>query len=445
MTGDDMDRFVPPAGAHARPRRRETGSTMTFAAISIFVVVAFCAMVFNTGRVVSMRMQTQNAADAAAYSGALIKANSLSTVGYINDGMAHVYWYMMRYNVDNVVLGTLACIADHPKNGKPKAPDYYVGLLQAKIQYEAAYRNAQIMIPRGQLTLRTLAKMERAIALATPVMMQKEIFRVAKSNGAQRVSIFPPLERFASLSQYHFFEDDNIQRFADKRATVHVGKRELPDWYVPTKGRTKGDKEYHQTRMCWNWDYHKDIFNMAGLAWGAEQLLHALCQVCRGIGYNCFIPFHVRMHQAEAKKRHNPPYQSIDMNSFKLPLVYKKDAFHDFHVGVWRDRLEDPLLFFEDPEWGYFAYASAAAGLIDNNGRQTTAVPRSPGNWLNSEHNGYGYLHWGARLVPSGTMLTGGMPYMLRAGFRISGWKAEPKGRRDSKVNEKMAKMNQFK
>lgn len=430
--------------ANRRRLQRQRGSTMTFAAITLFVVIAFCAMVFNTGRVVTTRMEIQNAADAAAYSGALVKANSLSTLTSINDGMAHIYWYMMRYNVDVVVLGTLACIADHPESGDPKAPDYYVGLLQAKIQYETAYRNAQIMIPRGQLTLRTLAKMERAIALATPVMMQKTIYAVARDNGAERVSIFPPLQRLTNLSKYHFVEDDRIERFADQRAKRQVGRNELPDWYVAVKGRTKGDKEYHQTRMCWNRDYHQEIFEMAGLAWGLEQLLHALCPVCHGIGHNCVIPFHVRMHQREAKKRHSPAYDSIDLSKFELPLVLRKDAFADLHVGVWRARHEDPLLFFEDPAWGTFAVASAAAGLVDEAGRQTTGVPKQPGNWLQSDRNNYGFLHWGARLVPSGAMLTPGMPYALRVGFRISGWKADYGSKRDPRINALMAQMNQF-
>ena len=52
-------------------------------------------------------IQLQGAADAAAYSGALVEAESLESIAFLNDGMAFVYYAECRYTIDAIVYATL--------------------------------------------------------------------------------------------------------------------------------------------------------------------------------------------------------------------------------------------------------------------------------------------------------------------------------------------------
>ena len=67
--------------------RDEGGQGIVFAAASLLVMVGFVALVFNVGTVVENRMRIQMAADNAAYSGAMVQANALSTIAWINSAM----------------------------------------------------------------------------------------------------------------------------------------------------------------------------------------------------------------------------------------------------------------------------------------------------------------------------------------------------------------------
>src|SRR5690606_33553407 len=60
-------------------------------------------------------------------------------------------------------------------------------------RYQKVRRTAEKMIPAGVRWLDLLAQTERVIARATPRLMKEAIFRVAKANGAERVSIYPEL------------------------------------------------------------------------------------------------------------------------------------------------------------------------------------------------------------------------------------------------------------
>ena len=50
----------------------ESGQGILFAAATLLVLVGFIAFVFNIGRLLDRRTKTQIAADAAAYSGAMV-------------------------------------------------------------------------------------------------------------------------------------------------------------------------------------------------------------------------------------------------------------------------------------------------------------------------------------------------------------------------------------
>ncbi|NQT18890.1 MAG: Tad domain-containing protein, partial [Planctomycetes bacterium] len=98
-----------------RLHRGEEAQGMVFGAISLFMLAACIGLVHNSGVITSRRIETQNAADAAAYSGSLVTANIISDVAWMNDGMAYVYYNMMRYAVDVTIYRTIAEMRDHNK------------------------------------------------------------------------------------------------------------------------------------------------------------------------------------------------------------------------------------------------------------------------------------------------------------------------------------------
>ena len=88
--------------------RDEAGQGIIFAAASLVVLVGFVALVYNLGRVIEGRTRMQLAADSAAYSGAMVEANSLSAIGWINSAMAQTYYNSLKYAVDVNVSGVAA-------------------------------------------------------------------------------------------------------------------------------------------------------------------------------------------------------------------------------------------------------------------------------------------------------------------------------------------------
>ncbi|MFH1023431.1 MAG: Tad domain-containing protein [Planctomycetota bacterium] len=190
-----------PARTLTAPRRsrRDSGQALIFGAITFFMIVAAIALVVNVGQSVNTKIRLQNAADSAAYGGALIEGNCVSSVGWVNDGMALVYYHLMRYAVDTSVHATLAHMKEH---GPPFPDDGVVGLPNAVAEYDAAWQKADEWIPKGERWLTMLAQMERVVALITPVLVEKETYDVAKANGAKKAALFPKFQMFPDPEGY---------------------------------------------------------------------------------------------------------------------------------------------------------------------------------------------------------------------------------------------------
>ncbi|MBI3271283.1 MAG: Tad domain-containing protein [Planctomycetes bacterium] len=525
---------VPSAFSGRRPVRTgpslvadEGGSVMAFAAISVFVLVGFMAMTFNFGQVISIRMEMQNAADGAAYSAGLVKANSMNSMVWINDGMAVVYWWLMRYAVDTIHLGVLAELADHPRNGSPKPKFQIVGIMppSATVRYKAALASARINIPRGELLLQKLSKMARGIAWATPVLMKKEAYKIAKMNGAQRCVVFGAgqgVRRFTG--KYAYFEDEKPRRFYRDYTVGKVGKNELPSWFNPEKGKTNNDREYHQTRICWipyikalswNYDKHQNAFDrwlraaqvispisaraaqvavrgagaalvaapnprvaqgitkalaagltaavagataealakmttpptaaalaipFAALTASAAALGQATfsCPVCHGRGHGGAGPFAVRMYQKDIR---NKAGQSINLKRFTMPLVLKKDAFDPVHVGCWYPQTQ-PLLFFTNPSFGTFAFASSQVGFLKPGGKIDTSN-KNLSSFSRSDNNLH-LINFAARLLPEKNALTGRLNPRLLTELQLANWADPANGRSDPRMRSRFGQTQSF-
>ncbi len=179
--------------------RDQSGQTMVFGAISLFLLVTVTAMIFNVGQVVTHRTEMQNAADAAARTGAVTEANFVSTIAFLNDGMAYIYYNLMRYATNVTVFGVLAELKE---TGPPYPSDAVVGVANPVAQYNQAFLDASQWVPRCYTWLNSINRVERAIALSGAELVKREIRRTAVENaihttasgaskGVEALALFP--------------------------------------------------------------------------------------------------------------------------------------------------------------------------------------------------------------------------------------------------------------
>ncbi len=88
-----------------RRLRDERGQTSLFMALFIFTMIIMFAFTTNVGMLVHAKINLQNAADAASYSGAAVQARQLTAVGYLNWEMRRalkefMFYYTIRGNYE---------------------------------------------------------------------------------------------------------------------------------------------------------------------------------------------------------------------------------------------------------------------------------------------------------------------------------------------------------
>ena len=81
----------------------ESGVALALTVTVAIVIFLFGFAVYAVGETVRERIELQNAADAAAYSGALVQADTISRVAVINKAMAWNYVMMTRRQMDYIV------------------------------------------------------------------------------------------------------------------------------------------------------------------------------------------------------------------------------------------------------------------------------------------------------------------------------------------------------
>ena len=83
--------------------RDESGVAFAFTVTVSLIIFLFGFAIYACGETVRQRIELQNAADAAAYSGALVQADTISRVAVINKAMAWNYVMMTRRQMDHIV------------------------------------------------------------------------------------------------------------------------------------------------------------------------------------------------------------------------------------------------------------------------------------------------------------------------------------------------------
>ncbi|MEZ0229477.1 MAG: pilus assembly protein TadG-related protein [Planctomycetota bacterium] len=236
-----------------RAHEDEDGSSMVFGAITLFTLALFTIMVWVIGMNSGDRLQAQSAADSAAYSGALVEAEALESIAFLNDGMAYVYYTECRYAIDAIVYSTLQAFHEHDQTPKARteASNYTTGPTPGEIReisvgpqknnpgaraasnnytpgievagpipmsghpaqsidygwvemgvtnsgangtlfeqrFKFAMNRADGLLRRGKRWLADIHVAERVILFATPQLVKKTCIDIAQQNGAEWVSI----------------------------------------------------------------------------------------------------------------------------------------------------------------------------------------------------------------------------------------------------------------
>jgi len=280
-------------GAEARRfHEDEEGATLVFAAATFFALAMSIAFVFQIGTVSADRLQMQGAADAAAYSGALVEANSLNAMGQINDGITYVNYIAMRHAIDAVVYSvTLRQYTWQDRNPTATGNHGYVimggdedegnkRIDHVKNHYDPFTGKEQRLRDtlrwRDELYIAGLIVMQ-----STPGLVRSTAAEVAEGNGASHIGFSDDLDRawrvgddekegFTSRayvnqddaytpSMYERYEGrDVMQLDVAATKTTKASKRKLPrtDWYDLETGKFVAD--YYQVRLCWrkeDWDH----------------------------------------------------------------------------------------------------------------------------------------------------------------------------------------------
>jgi hypothetical protein len=274
----------------------EEGATLVFAAATFFALAMSIAFVFQIGTVSADRLQIQGAADAAAYSGALVEANSLNAIGQINDGITYVNYIAMRHAIDGVVYSLTLnqyTFRDRVPTATGKHGYVIMGgdedegnarINHVKNHFDFFTGGGNAKYKRLQDTLRWRTELYYAgvtVMFSTPGLVRSTAAEVAAANGASHIGFSDDMDRAWRLgdtenegftdrgyvdddkkyspAMYERYEGrDVLQLDVVATSSSSAAMRELPraDWFVKEEGSFKDD--YYQIRLCWrkeDWDH----------------------------------------------------------------------------------------------------------------------------------------------------------------------------------------------
>ena len=106
--------------------REEKGAALVVTLAMFFLLYLACCGVFAVSTAVKERIHLQNAADAAAYSAAVVQADTLSRIATINRAMAWTYVQMTRRQMDYVVMRWLEETVAHYNADRVQAAAFSV-------------------------------------------------------------------------------------------------------------------------------------------------------------------------------------------------------------------------------------------------------------------------------------------------------------------------------
>lgn len=198
----------------------ESGQSLLVMALTIFGLVITTMLIVGVGEVTTEQIRLQHAADAAAYAGAQIQADCMSQIAWCNEAMAAVYARLVRLAVDNTVMAVQAELANPEPWWQPTVaglpavdsvliPGTNPGV--ATQQAQVARDLAEEWIPRGEIWLRRLSRVQRAIAIMGPSLIEHQVWHTAQANyytDRNRDGSHDKLLRIALWPHAQFYPDE---------------------------------------------------------------------------------------------------------------------------------------------------------------------------------------------------------------------------------------------
>jgi hypothetical protein len=192
-----------------RLHHEEDGQVMLLALITSVFLVLIMAFPLNVGWTISKRIKLQNAADAAAYSAAVVQADGLSAIAWLNNAMSWCYQRQYGLELKFNTYGVYAMLerwGDEKGTNKPKSDDYdldgvdwykdfkdknnnktpinaFNDFLDGEAKLISKERNSYAVEKRTlEMWTRMLRVVAEEIATQLPQMMRYEAMRIAYTN-----------------------------------------------------------------------------------------------------------------------------------------------------------------------------------------------------------------------------------------------------------------------
>jgi hypothetical protein len=189
--------------------RDESGVALAVTVVVFLTVFMMAFSVFAIGETVRQRIEIQNAADAAAYSGAVVQSDTVSRLAAVNRAMAWTYAQMGRMQMDAIVdrwleevvdrwypdyarvravAGASSCSAG-PRTG---ADDWYVGQGFARREHVQLNRRHWVRIDEIERErARAAAARKSWRALAPRIEEQREIVKAMNEAQEELIGSLP--------------------------------------------------------------------------------------------------------------------------------------------------------------------------------------------------------------------------------------------------------------
>lgn len=207
-----------------RIKHEENGSALLMGAVCIWFILYALVMIIEVSESVKTKMKLQMAADTAALSGARIMANSISTIAWINDARAILYYKQCRYAADLWTMGMMARVyLQIPMNSDGELlkdellpdskikPNFYSDFMETWENYTQKNNvdwmwepdiypdRAAVSAEGDKLRLvgmnerEQLARLQYSLSLIADTLVEKEVYDRASDNGSQSTCFFPTI------------------------------------------------------------------------------------------------------------------------------------------------------------------------------------------------------------------------------------------------------------
>lgn len=187
-------------GALERLHRDRGAQGLVFAALVLFLLVAFLASVVDLGALLEARIRHQGAADAAAYSGAVVRAQGLATIAAMNHVLVWLARAALGLVAAVVTLGVLVALNAVFPGAFAWAVPLFSKAVSAAVEW----------LPRLRSWSDRLARAEDRLAKVAPLLAAAEVDRIARANGAAHGLALPP------ASPLPISPEGNLPRFLDR-------------------------------------------------------------------------------------------------------------------------------------------------------------------------------------------------------------------------------------